>query len=118
MKETKFQKPRFVKPENPEKQFLEKFLVLRDVYTENPNTEKSKFKKDFYTKLDSFVYILIQVIKNKKVTDPGIYERYSFFHEFVEKLKKEKFEKDELASKENIAVANNFLNYIIAELQK
>jgi len=112
------------------KQALDNFLRYRKKFSEeipegadlkelllNKENELDKYKcsESFFSKVSLGANVLIG---RKIIKDPGIIENIKEFTQFVNKLKEEKFSKKILANKEDINKINEFLDYIISELQK
>ncbi len=120
----------FLDIEAQKKRFLDTFLRLRNDYSEEiphgvnlqellHNEDKlSSYKcsKFFFAKVFQGASMLINI---KIVTDVEVIAHCEEFEKFVEKLKVERFTNiSSLATKEDIDKANEFLDFIMGELQK
>ncbi|MFA6520321.1 MAG: hypothetical protein WCT44_01795 [Candidatus Paceibacterota bacterium] len=108
-------KPDYTNPRDIRKEFKVNFEFLKDEFQKDPNAVNSKYKKDFYTRIVTRAFILLQT---RKMTDPSFAAKYSEFSKFVDKLKKEKFDLGENAQDEDVAVADTFLDYLITAIDK
>ncbi|MFA6256869.1 MAG: hypothetical protein WCT29_01010 [Candidatus Paceibacterota bacterium] len=113
------------------KDYLKNFIVLKYSWLEetpaeiadgllgNSRASLSKYTPQFFEKVkEGALRGVLALVKMKIIKNPEIEKQCEEFMQFVEELKREKFSKKELASREDIDKANKFLDLAIAQLEK
>src|SRR3989344_7011516 len=111
------------------KQAIEAFERFKNGYSENipegvslQDFLRDKNKSDMFKRGESFFNRLTAavptLIGRKLIKSPEGVKHCKEFQEFVTELKKEKSDRDEFASDEDVAEADKFIDYILGELQK
>ncbi|MBI2631176.1 hypothetical protein HYW73_03130 [Candidatus Nomurabacteria bacterium] len=105
----------FLRYKNAYSEKIPEGIPLEEFLRDKEKSDLCKLTESFFNRVSLGATMLIN---RNLIKDPKAIKRCEEFKQFVAKLKKEKFDQRKLADIEDVAVADEFIGYIIGELQK